>query len=215
MRVSVNTFWASQNSWKDFFDCEIELYNSIVDLPIVILSTYPTAVGGVPGTFEVAVNHKFNFARRQRNWALRKTQELRQAKAEIKELKKELLQREDKRAYQPTKADDDLRNEIAERKKAEDELRAAYQRLSYHVENTPLAVIEFDKDLCIKRWSKRAEEIFGWDASEALGKNVYDPDFPIIYKEDAPAVNRINFELTKGVVTNNLSITEITRKAAV
>ncbi|HTE09327.1 MAG TPA: MEDS domain-containing protein, partial [Chitinophagaceae bacterium] len=74
--------------------------------------------------------------------------------------------------------------DITERKQAEDELHLAYQRLSYHVENTPLAVIEFDKDLFIKRWSKRAEEIFGWKVSEALGKNVYDPDFPIIYDED-------------------------------
>ena len=34
-----------------------------------------------------------------------------------------------------------LRLEIKERKQAEDELRLTYQRLTYHVENTPLAVI--------------------------------------------------------------------------
>jgi hypothetical protein len=44
-----------------------------------------------------------------------------------------------------------LRLEIKERKHAEDQLRLAYLRLTYHVENTPLAVIEFDKDLTIKR----------------------------------------------------------------
>src|SRR5258706_12880701 len=71
--------------------------------------------------------------------------------------------------------------DITERKQAEDKLQLAYQSLSYHVENTPLAVIEFDKDLVVKRWSKRAEEIFGWKASEALGKNIYDDDFRIIY----------------------------------
>jgi PAS domain S-box-containing protein len=96
--------------------------------------------------------------------------------------------------------------DITERKRAEDELRLAYQRLTYHFENTPLAVIEFDKDLFIKRWSKRAEEIFGWKASEALGKNVYDPDFPIIYKEDMPVVDEINEELIKGMVNRNLSL---------
>jgi PAS domain S-box-containing protein len=96
--------------------------------------------------------------------------------------------------------------DIEDSKRAEDELRLAYQRLSYHVENTPLAVIEFDQDLCIKRWSKRAVEIFGWETSEALGKNVYDTDFPIIYKDDVPAVDRINEQLTKGVVNSNLSL---------
>jgi PAS domain S-box-containing protein len=99
-----------------------------------------------------------------------------------------------------------LQGQIAERRHAEDELRLAYQRLSYHFENTPLAVIELDKDLFIKRWSKRAEEIFGWNASEALGKNVHDDDFPIIYKEDIPAVDTINEQLSKGAVDRNLSL---------
>lgn len=96
--------------------------------------------------------------------------------------------------------------DIEDSKRAKDELRLAYQRLSYHVENTPLAVIEFDKNLFIKRWSKRAEEIFGWKESEALGKNVNDPDFLIIYEEDIPAVNKINEQLTEGIVNWNLSL---------
>ena len=96
--------------------------------------------------------------------------------------------------------------DIEDHKRVQDELRSAYQRLSYHVENTPLAIIEFDKDLFIKRWSKRAEEIFGWKTSEALGKNVYDSDFSIIYKEDIPAVEPINEQLMAGTVDNNLSL---------
>ncbi|HEX9509237.1 MAG TPA: MEDS domain-containing protein [Puia sp.] len=99
-----------------------------------------------------------------------------------------------------------IARDITQRKQAEDELRLAYQRLSYHVENTPLAVIEFDKDLYIKRWSARAEEIFGWKASEALGKNVNDPDFPIVYEEDLKAVDKINTQLMKGIVNRNLSL---------
>ncbi len=99
-----------------------------------------------------------------------------------------------------------LRLEIRERIRAEEELRLAYQRLSYHVENTPLAVIEFDKDFNIKRWSARAEEIFGWKASEALVKNVNDPDFPFIHEEDKKIVTRINEELMQGTVNRNLSL---------
>jgi PAS domain S-box-containing protein len=99
-----------------------------------------------------------------------------------------------------------MQKTITERKWAEDELRLAYQRLSYHFENTPLAVIELDKDLFVKRWSKRAEEIFGWKESEALGKNVYDPDFQIIFTDDIPQVDIINKELMKGSVNRNLSL---------
>jgi len=96
--------------------------------------------------------------------------------------------------------------DITQRKQAEDELRLAYQRLTYHVENTPLAVIEFDKDLNITRWSGRAAEIFGWKASEALLKNVNDPDFRIIYEGDKEAVAKINEELMQGTVNRNLSL---------
>jgi PAS domain S-box-containing protein len=83
-------------------------------------------------------------------------------------------------------------------------LQRAYQRLSNHVENTPLAVIEFDKHLNIKRWSKLAEHLFGWTASEVLGKNAL-VDFPIIYKEDVVAVEETHSELSKGTVNWNQS----------
>jgi PAS domain-containing protein len=52
-----------------------------------------------------------------------------------------------------------LRLQVIERRQAEDQLRLAYQRLSYHVENTPLAVIEFDKNLTITRWSGRRRDL--------------------------------------------------------
>jgi PAS domain S-box-containing protein len=99
-----------------------------------------------------------------------------------------------------------LRLEIKERIRAEEELRLAYQRLTYHVENTPLAVIEFDKELNIKRWSGRAEEIFGWKASEALLKNIDDPGLQIIHEEDKKVVAKINEELMQGTVNRNLSL---------
>jgi PAS domain S-box-containing protein len=94
--------------------------------------------------------------------------------------------------------------DVTERKKAEDELRRAYQRLSYHVENTPLAVIERDKDLNITRWSGQAEKIFGWSASEVLGKNMYDRDFPIVYRDDKEKVAEVDYELTNGLIDRNL-----------
>jgi len=96
--------------------------------------------------------------------------------------------------------------EIEDSKRAEDELRLAYQRLSYHVENTPLAVIELDKNLFIKRWSQRAEEIFGWKESEALGRNIYDPVLPIICEEDIQAVNKTIRQLLNGTVDRNLNL---------
>ena len=206
MRVSGDTFWLSGKDWKDFCAYEKQLNDAITGLPMIVLCTYPLGRRGAADVLDVVQTHQFTIARRQGKWEALETPELTKAKGEIQKLNEELEQKVVERTHQLAKANNELRNQIVERKKAQDELRLAYRRLSYHVENTPLAVIEFDKDLCIKRWSKRAEEIFGWKVSEALGKNVYDADFPIIYQDDIPAVNRINYELMKGVVNSNLSL---------
>jgi PAS domain S-box-containing protein len=96
--------------------------------------------------------------------------------------------------------------DVTESKQAEEELRLAYKRLSYHVENTPLAVIEWNKDLFITRWSGQAEKIFGWKASEVLGKNIYDSDIALIYKEDEEKVKNMAHEVLHKSIERNFNI---------
>lgn len=50
-------------------------------------------------------------------------------------------------------------NELKTRTEA---LRVANQRLQSHMDNSPLAVIEFDENLNVTRWSPRAKKMFGW-----------------------------------------------------
>jgi PAS domain S-box-containing protein len=59
--------------------------------------------------------------------------------------------------------------DITKRKQAEESLRISEQRLKSHIENSPLAVIEFSDDFRINQWSIEAEHIFGWSKSEVLG----------------------------------------------
>src|SRR5436305_8499914 len=54
------------------------------------------------------------------------------------------------------------------------QLRLAEQRLAAHVERTPLAVIEWDRDLRVLRWNARAERVFGWSAAEVVGKGAFE-----------------------------------------
>jgi len=51
---------------------------------------------------------------------------------------------------------------VHELKTTTEALHVANQRLQSHMDNSPLAVIEFDENLGIKRWSPRAEKMFGW-----------------------------------------------------
>jgi PAS domain S-box-containing protein len=64
--------------------------------------------------------------------------------------------------------------DITERKRAEAAAEEAHQRLTFHVENSPLAVIEWDSDFRVSRWSESAERLFGWTPEEVIGKHVGD-----------------------------------------
>lgn len=57
------------------------------------------------------------------------------------------------------------------------ELYKAYQKLSFHVDNTSLAVMEFNDRLELIRWSDQAESIFGWSAAEVLGNRFHEIGF--------------------------------------
>jgi PAS domain S-box-containing protein len=50
--------------------------------------------------------------------------------------------------------------DITEQKQTEANLQRVHQQLAFHVENSPLAVVEWNGDLQVQHWSARAEEIF-------------------------------------------------------
>ncbi|HEY9905209.1 MAG TPA: PAS domain S-box protein [Candidatus Sericytochromatia bacterium] len=59
--------------------------------------------------------------------------------------------------------------DITERKRAEEELRASQQRLSLLVQQTPLAVVEWNANGEIVDWNPAAQVIFGYSKAQALG----------------------------------------------
>jgi PAS domain S-box-containing protein len=87
-------------------------------------------------------------------------------------------------------------HDITERKRAAEEAQEAHQRLTFHVENSPLAVIEWDSDFRVSRWSASAERLFGWKADEVLGK--YVSDWHFVFDEDADAVAEATYRQRVG-----------------
>ena len=100
--------------------------------------------------------------------------------------------------------------DITERKQSEEQLRELTQRLSYHVDNSPLAVIEWGPDMRLTRWSGEAERIFGWKASEVLGKRM--EDFRWIYTGDTQQVAEVSYELRSGLDPRRFSANRNYRK---
>ena len=77
--------------------------------------------------------------------------------------------------------------DITKRKLQEAELIDSQQRrLALMVQQTPLAVIEWNRNFEIKEWNQAAERIFGYSKSEVLGRHfgfLVTDDFKICLKE--------------------------------
>ena len=86
--------------------------------------------------------------------------------------------------------------DITAQRRAYDLAHEAHQRLTFHVENSPLAVVEWDSDFCVSRWSESAERLFGWKADEVLGKHVTDWQF--VFADDVNAVVQLTSKQREG-----------------
>jgi PAS domain S-box-containing protein len=87
--------------------------------------------------------------------------------------------------------------DITARKHAEEATHAAYQQLAFHVESSPLAVVEWDSDFRVSRWSVSAERLFGWNADDVIGKHVTEWRF--VFADDADAVALVTNRQREGV----------------
>ena len=124
LRLSSNTAWLKTKQWSAFTDYEGEVNDFIHRRRILALCTYPLARSTATEILDVARTHQFAIARRNQGWEIVETSQLKQAKAEIKQLNDELEQRVAERTKQFTTVNDELRKEIEERQR----VRAALQQ---------------------------------------------------------------------------------------
>lgn len=87
-------------------------------------------------------------------------------------------------------------SDIHEQKLVEQQLRRANWMLLSHMENTPLAVMEWDRDGRLIRWSSQAERLLGWGQQEALGAKLCN--WRLVYEQDAPQLQAAMESLRSG-----------------
>jgi PAS domain S-box-containing protein len=87
------------------------------------------------------------------------------------------------------------------RTKAMNKAQVASRHLHYNIENSPLAMIEWDRQFRVMRWTKQAEELFGWKAEEVLGKS--PADWKFIHEDDKEGFDRFIKKLITGVYSRN------------
>jgi len=85
----------------------------------------------------------------------------------------------------------------------EHNLEETVQRLSHHVHNTPLAVMEWKSDGKYEIWNREAEEMFGWSLREMRKKTI---DFlEWIHPDDRQAFSVILDRLKQGQVVSDFA----------
>ncbi|PWT92218.1 MAG: hypothetical protein C5B55_06805, partial [Blastocatellia bacterium] len=92
--------------------------------------------------------------------------------------------------------------DVTDRKQAEATAMEAH-RLAFHVENTPLAVIEWNHEFRVLRWSPAAERLFGWTAPEVLAKRFSDWNF--VVPDDLDQVNAVGSRQSQGTEHHGIS----------
>jgi PAS domain S-box-containing protein len=77
----------------------------------------------------------------------------------------------------------DLKTQQRILQQKQEELRRTSWLLSSHLDNSPLAALELDAELFIRRWSDQAEKLFGWQRTHVMGRSIWQlnligPDEP-------------------------------------
>jgi PAS domain S-box-containing protein len=102
-------------------------------------------------------------------------------------------------------------NEITTNKKADLILKNTLDKLSFHITNTPLAIIEFDSSLNILQWSTKAEEIFGWTEDDVIEQKLKIDK--LLFKDDLPSFfDSLNDTASKSKKTETILFRGYTKK---
>jgi C4-dicarboxylate-specific signal transduction histidine kinase len=131
LRLSANTAWLDKKEWRAFIKYEEEVHAFIASRRILALCTYPLIGSAAAEILDVARTHQFAIARRNKDWEIVETSELKQAKAEIKKLNHELEERVVERTRQLTIVNDELRKEIEERYRMQAALHESQAELAH------------------------------------------------------------------------------------
>ncbi len=100
IRVSGYAGWLQTREWPEFWKYEGSLNLSIVNLPMIVLCTYPLRGSSGSDILDVAHTHQCSISRRSGNWEIIETAALKEAKEEIARLNEDLEQRVVERTHE-------------------------------------------------------------------------------------------------------------------
>jgi PAS domain S-box-containing protein len=102
--------------------------------------------------------------------------------SEPKHVASQLDRRVAQRTAELAAANEELRQEIADRKRAQEAFRRVEEQARAIVDSALDAVVVMDADGIITEWNRQAEETFGWTRPEALGRRMSETIIPAQYR---------------------------------
>ena len=100
--------------------------------------------------------------------------------------------------------------DITESKHAEKKILESDERLKFYMDNSPMAVVEWDSNFTITRWTGEAYKIFGWKAEEMVGKQL--KVLNITHEQDIPIVQKTGEKIKSGLFNQVFSCNRNYRK---
>jgi diguanylate cyclase (GGDEF)-like protein/PAS domain S-box-containing protein len=91
--------------------------------------------------------------------------------------------------------------EVDELRRTRDALDRSMQEIAIYLDNSPLAVIEWDSEGRIRRWAGQAERVFGWTSLEVAG--VSADELNLVHPDWIPATDAAMRELMQGHIIRN------------
>jgi PAS domain S-box-containing protein len=171
LRVLADEAWLSGGGQGDFSRCEKGFDEAIDGQPLLLLCAFPLASAGAAAILDVTRNHQLALVRRGGEWEAVESQPLQQAKAESKDLNQALEQRVRERTRELAASNQELRREIAERRRAEEAERASQQQYEALVQSIDGIVWEVDAQTFRFTFiSKQAERILGYPLERWLNE---------------------------------------------
>ncbi|WP_368663195.1 PAS domain S-box protein [Limnospira fusiformis] len=135
-------------------------------------------------------------------WVARDITENKRAESALQTLTAELEQRVQERTFELQKINQMLTKSLEQKKHSEKELLKAHKTMRSHVENSPLAVIEWDPEFKVQYWGNQAEKIFGWKAEEIIG--IHWGEWQIVFEEDLELVEKVIGDLIGEKTNKNI-----------
>ncbi|MEG5046938.1 response regulator [Microcoleus sp. B4-C1] len=96
-------------------------------------------------------------------------------------------------------------NDITDRKLAEEKLLESQQRISFLLQQTPIAVIELNLNFEIITWNPAAVAIFGYSEQEAIGRVASDLIVPESYQPQLSEISNHDLNAKSSGTTENLT----------